>query len=55
MSYNNVEISKMTLTDFNNIQLSIEFRRRKKVEDKFPEIKNQIKTLVILHLCKFLG
>ena len=44
MAFNTVK--SYYLTDFNNIQLSIEFRGRKKVEDKFPEIKNQIKAIL---------
>mgnify|MGYP002519675252 CR=1 FL=1 len=44
MAFNTVK--SYYLTDFNNIQLSIEFRGRKKVEDTFPEIKNQIKAIL---------
>lgn len=44
MAFNTVK--SYYLTDFNNIQLSIEFRGRKKVEDNFPEIKNQIKAIL---------
>ena len=42
----NITVKKYYLTDFNNVQLSIEFRGRKKVEDKFPEIKNQIRDIL---------
>ena len=44
MAFNTVKT--YYLTDFNNIQLSIEFRGRKKIEDKFPEIKNQIRDIL---------
>lgn len=44
MAFNTVKT--YYLTDFNNVQLSIEFRGRKKVEDKFPEIKNQIRDIL---------
>lgn len=44
MAFNTVK--KYYLTDFNNVQLSIEFRGRKKVEDKFLEIKNQIRDIL---------
>lgn len=44
MAFNTVK--SYYLTDFNNIQLSIEFRGRKKFEDNFPEIKNQIKAIL---------
>lgn len=44
MAFNTVK--SCYLTDFNNIQLTLEFRGRKKVEDKFPEIKKQIKDIL---------
>ena len=44
MAFNTVKT--YYLTDFNNVQLSIEFRGRKKIEDKFPEIKNQIRDIL---------
>ena len=44
MAFNTVKT--YYLTDFNNVQLSIEFRGRKKVDDKFPEIKNQIRDIL---------
>lgn len=44
MAFNTVKT--YYLNDFNNVQLSIEFRGRKKVEDKFPEIKNQIRYIL---------
>lgn len=31
------------LTDFNNVQQTFEFHRRKKVENKFSEIKSKLK------------
>ena len=44
MAFNTVK--SYYLTNFNNVQLSIELRGRKKVEEKYPEIKNQIKDIV---------
>lgn len=44
MAFNTVK--SYYLTDFNSIQISIEFRGRKKVEDKFPEIKHQIRDIL---------
>ena len=44
MAFNTVK--SYYLTDFDNVQLTLEFRGRKKVEDKFPKIKNQIKDIL---------
>ena len=44
MAFNTIK--SYYLTDFNNVQMSIELRGRKKVEDKFPKIKNQIKDIL---------
>ena len=44
MAFNTVK--SYYLNDFNNVQLSIELRGRKKVEDKFPNIKVQIKDIL---------
>ena len=44
MAFNTVK--SCYLTDFNNVQLTMEFRGRKKVEDKFSEIKNQIQNIL---------
>ena len=44
MAFNTVKT--YYLNDFNYVQLSIEFRGRKKVEDNFPEIKNQIRYIL---------
>lgn len=44
MAFNTIK--SYFLTDFNNVQMSIELRGRKKVEDKFPKIKNQIKDIL---------
>lgn len=44
MAFNTVKA--YYLSDFDNIQLNLEFRGRKKIEDKFPKIKNQIKDIL---------